>query len=186
MKTDPLVLPVRKSSGFTLVELMVVVLVVGLLFSISLTGLDHMIPRYKLRAAQRELGDTIRLAKAHAASLSRDVYVQYDLDRSEYLLLVPVEYEKGEKKQIRYDEVFDRRLPDGVTFKDLIMPLEKDAKVTTGMHRIPFSPFGYSGHHIVNLTGEGENVASLKINGLTGNISYLDQYQDQEELLKDE
>ncbi len=174
------------SNGFTLLELIIVIFVLSLLFTVSITSIDHMVPRYRLRAGQREVADMVKIAKAKAASLSKDVYIQYDLSNNDYWLLVPFEREKDEKKWVEYESAFYKKLPDGIEFKDLILPIEKGAKVDKGIHTITFSPFGYSGYHIVNLRGEGDSVASIKVNGLTGAVYYYEEYKDQEMLLKDE
>src|SRR5689334_23994333 len=77
----------RRRSGFTLVELVAVVVIVGLIATVTVTRLDFLVPKYRLRGAAREVGSTLGLGKAHAASNGKDVYFEVDLARGTYWLL---------------------------------------------------------------------------------------------------
>lgn len=54
------------SKGYTLIELMVVVVIISLLLALSLNGLDHLIQWSKLNIAARFLCSEMRTAKARA------------------------------------------------------------------------------------------------------------------------
>lgn len=178
--------PLGHSVGFTLIELILVTLLIGALFSLSITAIDGLVPEYRLRSSLRSIADNVRLAKTHAVSISKDVFLQYDLSNNDYWLLIPMTSEKNQNKYIEYETLFYKQLPSGITFENLILPMEKDSKVTSGAHTIKFSPFGFSGYHIVNLKGDGDSKGAVKVNGLTGAITFFDETQNEEKLLQDE
>jgi len=51
----------RRQAGFTLVELIVVIVIVGLMAMITVTKLDFMVPKYRLRGAARDVGSVLGL-----------------------------------------------------------------------------------------------------------------------------
>ena len=80
--------PSRKSqAGFTLVELIAVVVIVGLMAMVTVTRMDFLVPKYRLRGSARDVGSVLGIGKAHAAANGRDVYFEVDLARGAYWLL---------------------------------------------------------------------------------------------------
>ena len=179
-----------RDSGFTLLELVLVCVILGVMVGLAATRLDLLVPKYRVRAAAREVASVLRQGKARAAAQGRDIYFEIDLSQGRYWLLAPFPKEdptadpaKVEGRPMQYEAVFVRSLPDGVHFIDAIMG-DKD-KTTSGRARVRLSAFGASSHVILNLVNTDENVVSLKMNGFTGLISYFDEHQDADELLED-
>ena len=175
---------VRARSGFTLIELMLVCVIIGLMVGLAATRLDLMVPKYRLRAAAREVASVLKQAKARAAAQGKDVYFEIDLAQGRYWLLAPFPKEDPmadpktvESRPLEYQALFVRALPDGAHFTDVI--LGDKEKATSGRVRVRLSAFGASSHVIVNLTNSDDNIVSLKMNGFTGMSSYA------EELLED-
>jgi len=181
----------RREAGFTLVELVVVIVLIGLMAMITVTKLDFLVPKYRLRGAARDVGSVLGLGKAHAASNGKDVYFEVDLSRGEYWLLAPFpKQEVGDDvntdvsaRPLEYQPIFQRSLPDGVQFTDAVLG-DKD-KTTEGRSRARLSALGSSSHIILNLRNDEGNEISLKMNGFTGVISYADGRQEAEALLED-
>ena len=67
----------KNSSGFTLVELMVVVAIVAILAVIAAPSYRDMIDRSRLRAATDDLVSVMSNARANAVKLDRDVNVSF-------------------------------------------------------------------------------------------------------------
>ena len=64
--------------GFTLVEMLVVLVVIALLASFSPLLVDRLLPQYRIEAAARELADTMRRARGFAIRDNRPRYVVVD------------------------------------------------------------------------------------------------------------
>ncbi|MBI2901804.1 MAG: prepilin-type N-terminal cleavage/methylation domain-containing protein [Planctomycetes bacterium] len=185
----------RKSlTGFTLIEMMAVVMIMALLVGIAVIRVDHMVPKYRIRAAAREVAGQFKRARAKAASTGKDVYARYDLAKGTYWLLVAFPKEGDEEKkseeglpeppkEFEYQTVLKSELPEDVEFVSLILGKEEIYK--EGVPTVRVSPFGSSRHMIVNLRNRDGNVIALKVNGFTGAITYYDRHQEAEDILED-
>src|SRR5258708_8213439 len=69
----------RNQRGFTLVELIAVIVIVGLIAMVTVTRLDFLVPKYRLRGAARDVGSVLGLGKPHAASNGKAVHFDVDL-----------------------------------------------------------------------------------------------------------
>jgi len=178
-----------RRGGFTLIELIAVVVIVGVMVALAATQLDFLVPKYRLRAAAREVAASLKLAQARAASTGKDVYMEMDLSAGRYWLLVafPKEKEEGQSEAgsrgMEYQPLFERSLPEGVEFWDVVFgPKEKADR---GRTRTRLSPFGSSSHVIVNLRNKEDRHAAVRFNGFTGYVSFYEERKDAEELLED-
>ncbi len=178
-----------RERGFTLVELMVVVVIVGLMVGVAATKLDFMVPKYKLRGAAREVAGLLKQARSRAAGSGKDVYVEFDLPRGQYWVLVafpkPVEGgQEGDPAVLEYQPLLQQSLPEGVKFVDVIQG-QKD-RYDTGRARLKVSPFGSSAHLIVNLMNTDEREMALRMNGLTGATMFREGRMKAEAILEDQ
>ena len=184
--------PSRKSqAGFTLVELIAVVVIVGLMAMVTVTRMDFLVPKYRLRGSARDVGSVLGIGKAHAAANGRDVYFEVDLARGAYWLLAAFpRQEPGDDlrqdvaaRPLEYQPLFERELPEGIMFTDVVLG-DKD-KTNNGRARARLSALGSSSHIILNLRNDEGKEISLKMNGFTGVISYVEGRQEAEALLED-
>lgn len=181
---------VRTRTGFTLIELMLVCVIIGIMVGLAATRLDLLVPKYRLRAAAREVASVLKQGKARAAAQGKDVYFEVDLAQGRFWLLAPFpkpeepgDLRPVESRPLQYEPVFVRQLPDGVHFVDVI--LGDKEKFTSGRARVRLSAFGASSHVILNLVNSEDVVIALKMNGFTGLLSYFDEHRDADELLED-
>ena len=79
----------RRVAGFTLLELIIVVMILALIAALAVTRLDLAVPKYRLRGAVRQTASILQLARSRAAATGRDVYVRIYLSEGKYELLVP-------------------------------------------------------------------------------------------------
>ncbi len=71
----------KKSKGFTLLELMVVVAVIGIMAMITAPNLVSGLPTYRIKAAVRDCTSQLRYARTLAIKDKRDVAVSFDPDK---------------------------------------------------------------------------------------------------------
>ena len=170
--------PELGQAGFTFLELVLVVTVIGILFTISFMSLGGMTPKYRLRAAARELGATIEQTRLMAVSRGEWLGIHYVFDPPPtaedaepppyYQMIGPAEY---------WDQPLDERpllskkeLPTGVRFRHVLLP--SNQAIQSDTWNILFSPTGNTGSHIVVLDGEAERVQTIKFNSITGLIDF--------------
>jgi len=172
----------RVSSGFTLLELVLVVVVVAILFSISVISLRGMTPKYRLRTAARELGSTIEQVRLAAISRGKWLGIHYVLDPptdaegSEpppYYQIIAPPPDDFPDQPLDERELLDRHaLPKAVHFREIV--LAGNQTIDDGTIDVLFSPMGNAGSHIVVLEGEDDRVMSIKMNCITGLIDFIE------------
>lgn len=175
----------RARSGFTLIELIMVVVIVGALMGLAAVRMEFLVPKYRLRGAAREVGALLKQAKSRAASTGKDVFFEVDLGRGEYGLLTAFPKPEGEGApgEVEYVPLFSSSLPDGVQFIDVI--LGEKQKIERGRARVRISPFGIANHAIVNLRNEEKREIAVRMNGFTGFLTFYDGRAEADDLLED-
>jgi hypothetical protein len=167
---------------------MVVVVIVGLMVGVAATRMDFMVPKYRLRGAAREVAGLFKQARSRAAGSGKDVYIEIDLPRGLYWLLIafpkPVEgAEAADPRAMEYQPLSQQALPDGVKFVDVIQGSQD--KIDAGRARIRVTPFGSSSHFIVNMKNAEDREISVKMNGFTGSVTFFEGRLEAEEILED-
>ncbi len=74
----------KKESGFTLLELMIVMVLVALIMALAAVFFANTLPSSKFNATVRELITTIRYARSAAQTQGQDQTVTIDLDSKRY------------------------------------------------------------------------------------------------------
>ena len=77
---------VKKNSGFTLIELMVVIVVIGIFVAIGLPNFMSWLPKYRLKSAVRDLYSNMQLAKMAAIKSNVNCSVTYSTDPDQYVI----------------------------------------------------------------------------------------------------
>lgn len=162
----------RESSGFTLIELMVVVFLLGAFFSVAMPRVfktDDM----SLRSASRGLVTTIRYLYSKSIFEKRIYKLSFDIDAGEYWA------EALEGNQFRSEEgpgYGRRKLPNGVFFSD-IQTERTQGKVGSGRDAfILFLPTGIVDSAVIHLRTGKDNFFTLSTNPYTGATKVYDEY----------
>jgi prepilin-type N-terminal cleavage/methylation domain-containing protein len=78
-----------RRSGFTLLELLCVVALLGILLFFVLPKLDSVTPQTRLKSAARRIGSTMELAQGQAIASGKEYVLAYDLGKQSYWLILP-------------------------------------------------------------------------------------------------
>ncbi len=187
-----------KSRGFSLIELMVVVAIIGLFTAVALPKLTSFF-RVSLESATRDLASIIK-ETYNATMVTGKVHrLVFDLTKNEYwvesspnafLLNTSESREKIERRKRRdrhYEEApsgFNlerlitrkkKSLPMGVSIEDIVTQ-QGDEPVTTGTAYSHFFPYGITERTIVHLKDQSEHQFSLVIAPTIGSTDLYMRY----------
>lgn len=179
----------RRRGGFTLIELALVVVILGVAMTVVLLNLDGLVPSEQIKSAASAIANRLELARSEAAGKGVNYAMVYDLDNQEYWILAPVRAERARMQQgARYDEEnevreqrFIGRLPSDVRFRDV--QLGENVKKTRGKVTIEITPLGTASGHIVNIYNEKtQQRMAIELNALTALVTYHTDYTDYREV----
>lgn len=74
----------RHQAGFSMVELMIVITVMGIVLASSYVSLRHAMPAHELAAAANKLGADLRLARQRAVAESNNYTITFDPSSDAY------------------------------------------------------------------------------------------------------
>jgi prepilin-type N-terminal cleavage/methylation domain-containing protein len=98
--------PLRPAWGFTLLELLIVMALLGVLTAVAYPSIGRGMGTLRLRTASREIAAAIRLARSKALREQQAYYLQFDIDKGEVEL---------SSEDLKYQRSFS--LPEGVVFR---------------------------------------------------------------------
>lgn len=166
--------------AFTMVELMVMVVILGMLATITIVSWRAVLPSTELNSAVRELASTLSEARSDAIARNAEFQIEYYFEETEdhprgYRVITP--FRVGGQGGLAYEE--EQRLarswitlPQSVDFQSITV----DGKLyTTGRVTVRFDPLGgASDHTIVLVQPEYQNRYTIEVLALTGLIQFHD------------
>lgn len=164
--------------GFTLVELMVVVMILGLIGGIAVTSWASLLPNQQFNSAVRNLSEVLYGTRSDAIARNREFRIQYDLDQDTYRVRTPFKPGGGFATTEEEDET-QRQWAHETDLKksgiDLLQITVDDQVYTDGKVEVYFLPMGGSAHHVVQLSQPlFEREFTLEVLPLTGEIRMHD------------
>ena len=144
-------------AGFTMVELMIVVAIIGMMTITVSTSIESMLPGERLNTTIRNLSADLRSIRSEAISRGVEFRLIYDLDNERYRWSTPFSLDNGlvregrdasweESERIEFSwEV----LPEGVEFTSILVAGQP---YSTGLVYVSFDPIGTATDHSVIMT----------------------------------
>lgn len=164
------------TAGFTLVELMVVVVIIGLIGGVAVVSWAAMLPNQQFNSAIRNLSETLNETRSSAIARNREFRLLYDLDEDTYVVRTP--YKEG-GGFLMTDEDEGRLFTSFVDLSeagiDLLEVQIDDQVFSSGRVEVRFQPLGASNYHTVQLAQPLlEREFTLELLPLTGEIRMHD------------
>jgi prepilin-type N-terminal cleavage/methylation domain-containing protein len=167
-------IPRRRRGGFTVIELMMVIVVMGLIAGAVAMSAEALLPRSRLNSEVRALAATLQGTRSEAIARNAEFLLEYDLDEDAYRVLSPFDATGGLMRQDSEEEdrmAFDwHKLADGVEIASVYIGGEQ---IQSGLARVRFDPLGAaSGHAVVFIQPAYENFYTIEVLALTGLIHF--------------
>jgi general secretion pathway protein H len=166
---------VSNPRGFTLVELAMVILVVGIVAAITMPRVGNMLDRRKMERSINVLRGMTRYLQSRAAMTKRIYRLTFDLDRQ----MVSVCYLTAEGCQPDRNRVTsDYHFPATIEVLDVVN--EAGEKIETGEVGTHFHPSGLVEPSLIHLQGANAKRLTLVVEPLTGRLKVVDGYIDRQ------
>ncbi len=157
-----------RTDGFTLLEVVLVLVVLSMTLLLVVPKFSRV---ESLPTVSRPLANLIRSIHVSATTTKQTYRLYVDLDRQAYWVRVAAP--QGE--QLPSDPRLTRRwsLPPSIRIKGASTPAQ--GSVTSGQAVVSFSPMGRVDRFMLLLADENEEVLSLNIKPLTGEVQIFDR-----------
>jgi prepilin-type N-terminal cleavage/methylation domain-containing protein len=166
----------RKTGGFTLIELSIVIFIAGLMLSITVPVVRETLLHDNLKTASRKLVATITWLRNESVSEYKDNVLLFDLEKGRYW------YETSGMYESELLEVRDQAttLPEDVRILDIdIYGSEKKVEGEIG---IKFSRKGYVGYTLIHLADKSDRKFTLVIEPFLKKVEIMEDYLNFEEI----
>ena len=151
-------------AGFTLIEIMAVVTILGLMLTIVFTGSKSLLPQTRLRAAATDIAAALQQERSDALLRQQPIQFSYDIGHGGYEAYFPYDRDEfGENQGPGKTPIIDyRALPESVVFKVIRLPgsVVRD----NGVVNLTISPLGrVAPHEIVLMNPDFPNTELLTV-----------------------
>lgn len=160
-----------RSQGFTLVELVLVMLVIGIIAAITVPRASGLLDRQNMRRSINVVRGTARYLQARAALTKRTYRLTLDLEKQTMSACYLTEDTcKKENNRVLRDYTF----PNQVEILDVVGA--NGEKIQEGEAATHFHPSGIAEASLIHLSGADAERMTLIIEPLTGRLKVVEGY----------
>jgi type II secretion system protein H len=173
--------PTMGSRGFTLLELIVVLLIIGLMTALVTPRLVGSLTNMNLKTSAQKISSSLRYARSQAVSGQIIIHAVLDFERNGMFIKAEKpqddedSYLKDEIEATETDNTKDREhrtesyfLPDGVRIEKA---MTTNDEIDSGLFNIVFYPAGNSSGGTVVLIDEKERRFQITVDFITGIVN---------------
>ena len=97
----------RKDTGFSIFELMVVIGIMAILSTIAVPGIIHWLPKHRVGVAARDVKSTLEFARSNAIKRNRVVRVDFDFGAESLTVIEVVDPDVPVENTLRTEQLSD-------------------------------------------------------------------------------
>ncbi|MFH1337149.1 MAG: GspH/FimT family pseudopilin [Candidatus Zixiibacteriota bacterium] len=157
----------QNDKGFTMLEMMIIVVVIGIIATLSLPGFGKVMDRLKLKTAGRDVVSAMRFARSAAVSQKDQFGVYFDQSARTFLIFKDIANQSSFTYDVGADSVIQiKNLPRNVNFGYTSIPGPA----------IIFKPNGSaytSGQVYMSSYGQYEGYLTVDVLGSTGRVKLI-------------
>lgn len=164
------------STGFTLIEVLVVVALAGMLMAVVVPNLGMLVPQARLRGSGVKIQRSLDMLRSESRIQGKRIAIEFDLDKNRWRAVYPPEQLLTRDQDIAtLEENFDnwQDLEDDVLYGGIETG---NNLVTKGAYRLVFDEFGFTADQIINLRlkSDPEQTWSMTVLGLSGRVTVVE------------
>ncbi len=164
--------PSRPHRGFTLIELMVVMLLISIVLSIAIPRFEEGVFEDPTRKLSRWMINTVRTLRSQ--SIQQQKVQSLVLDLSHQRMWLSSEEMSEEATAAAMEHA--RELPGGMKFVDVQFPLADP--ISNGTAQINFYPAGYSDNVLIHLENDNAERFTYHVQPLLPKVKFFEDWID--------
>ena len=165
--------------SFTILELMIVMVILGISASIALVKLDNFIPSLKMDSSARKLAGLISFLYDTSVSSGKVYGIKYNAKDNYYEVRSIWNEESTPGDEIPEDQQqLSKRtyLPEGITFKEINDDFGQSVPRNNDKMEVRFDPSGFITPHRIHLIDKKNREITLEVLFLSGQVVFHDSY----------